>query len=1456
MSSTASSTFAITCPGCGQRLRFELAAGGPPRVRIHCAACDREFGVRRPGAPPMLAGGAEVAGTAGVATGTAGVAGAGGSAEDSRVAGTAAIAGAAASAGSAEAANPSATSGTAATGAAASAAGAAGTVLGGGAGVAAGMGVAAGASTGTTASAASGRPPTVIGIPVPPAGLPPADSVPPTHLSPRSPQAAAAVSRQPVFAPAAIVAGRYRVVRFLAQGGMGEVYEVDDLELRERVALKTVRPEVAGDSLAVERFRREIQMARKVTHPNVCRIFDVSYHRSAGAGTGLDGILLTMELLTGETLAQRLRNGGPLPTSEALPIARQICLGLEAAHQVGVIHRDLKPGNVVLVPARGGVRAVVTDFGLARLESGHDPGAPTLTTAGGGLVGTPAYLAPEQLEGGEITTAVDVYALGIVLYEMATGTVPFVGDSLLATAVKRLKEAPVSPRVHAPNLDRRWEAAILRCLEREPGARYASPLEVIATLTGTAAGEGLEAGAADSSRAASMGGAGGGPVPGSFPDGWGTHPSGASAGDPPAGAATSLPAAAAASAAAPSLPGVPLPGGDPPGATGFGATSNLGPGPPAASPLLAAAGLASAVPRPRRRLAAGALITLILASFAVAYYRFSAWRESRAEAEHRLGAPSAEVIPRRSVAVLGFKDLSGAGDAGWLSPALAEMLSTELGAGGALRIIAGEDVARVKLELKLGQPASLARDTLRRIRTLLGSDAVVLGSYLVVGGGAGARQIRLDLRLQDAQTGETTALTESGTEAGLFQLVAQAGERLRRELRAGGAAPSRPALAASPEAARLYSEGMQKLRLFDPVGARDLLAQAVAADPGSAAAHAGLAGAWAALGYDGKARTEAKAAFELSADLPAQERLLIEGRYRETTGDWGAAVDIYRRLYALFPDSLDHGLRLAAAQIAAGRPQEALATAATLRALPEPSRDDPRIDLSEATAAGARSDFQRQHAAAGRAAERAAALGASLLVAQARLLDCRALRNLGRADDALAACAAGQRLHAAAGDRSGVAEALTHSANVHFDRGDLPGARRLYEQALATYREIGSRGAEAGVLNNIAVVLRSQGELERARELYEQVLAIARELGSRDAEAYALNNLAGVMLRRGDLDGAAGLYQQSLAIRQELGDAAGVAYALDNLGVALRRRGDLAGARRRHDEALAIRRRTGQKIGEAASLDNLGSVLLDQGDLAGARRQFEAALATSRAIGSQTFSAYALFGLGEVLSRLGSLDDARRDHQAALGLRSGLGEKGTAAESRLALAELDLAAARAGAAPATPAAMAAIAAEAEAAAGELAHQAAADAEARALSLSAIAAGAAGDARRARAAIDRATALLQASPAAPASQDLRVRLTVAVRAASLMPASQERQAAAALAAARDDATRSGLLELRLEAELALAERARASGPPATARALAAVLLPEARAGGYALIDARAAALAANSAARPAPSARPR
>ncbi len=282
----------------------------------------------------------------------------------------------------------------------------------------------------------------------------------------------------PELADGEIIAGRYRVVRYLARGGMGEIYEAEDLELAERVALKTIRAQ-RRDAVAEERFKREIQLSRKVTHPNVCRIFDVGFHKR---DKGAQIVFLTMELLSGETLFDRIRREGALPIGDMMGVLRQISAGLTAAHAAGVVHRDLKSGNVMLVPQRdGAVRAVVTDFGLAHVLGGGEHGAHTLSGSGE-VVGTPGYMAPEQIEGGPLTARTDVYALGIVMYEMITGKLPFDGATPLSIAVKRLTTPAPSPRKLRPDLHPRFERAVLACLERDPASRPATARGVLELL--------------------------------------------------------------------------------------------------------------------------------------------------------------------------------------------------------------------------------------------------------------------------------------------------------------------------------------------------------------------------------------------------------------------------------------------------------------------------------------------------------------------------------------------------------------------------------------------------------------------------------------------------------------------------------------------------------------------------------------------------------------------------------------------------------------------------------------------------------------------------------------------------------------------------------------------------------------------------------------------------------------
>jgi tetratricopeptide (TPR) repeat protein len=285
-----------------------------------------------------------------------------------------------------------------------------------------------------------------------------------------------------VFSTGQIVSGRYRIVRFLGRGGMGEVYEGEDLELHEQVALKTLLPRIAADASMIARFKREIQLSRKISHPNVCRVFDLA-RDPADESSEAAITFLTMEFLAGETLEAILGREGRLSADGAVPLIDQMAEALGAAHRAGIIHRDFKPSNVMLVPNVDGLRAVVTDFGLARRVA---PTGETTATLTGKVMGTLDYMAPELLTGDAASVESDVYALGMVAYRILTGTLPFPNDTPLAGAILRAKVPVPSPRSLTPELDPACERAILRALDPDPARRFARTSHFMAAMRGGA----------------------------------------------------------------------------------------------------------------------------------------------------------------------------------------------------------------------------------------------------------------------------------------------------------------------------------------------------------------------------------------------------------------------------------------------------------------------------------------------------------------------------------------------------------------------------------------------------------------------------------------------------------------------------------------------------------------------------------------------------------------------------------------------------------------------------------------------------------------------------------------------------------------------------------------------------------------------------------------------------------
>src|SRR6266404_2030535 len=901
----------------------------------------------------------------------------------------------------------------------------------------------------------------------------------------------------------------YRIEEKIGAGGMGVVYRAHDEQLDRDVAIKVLPSRSLADETTQKRFRREALSLARLNHPNVATVHEF------GSQDGID--FLVTEYISGIAMDARLA-AGPLPVAEVFRLGLQMAQGLAVAHQQGVVHRDLKPGNLRLT--RDG-RLKILDFGLAQfMPQPSDLGLTVTVTKSQETTGTLPYMAPEQLRGEGADARCDVWAAGAVLYEMATGRRPFpqTNAPLLIDAILNRPFEPASRlNLEVPPV---LDEVIRKALAKDPSQRYQTGGELAVALelpvsTGTA------------------------PV---FP----------------------------------------------------------------------------ASPKRARPYLASALIVALLAVASAAYLFMHRKKDA---------GPAPTATRRRSIAVLGFKNLSGNPEKSWLSTALSEMMTTELSQGDQLRTIPGESVAQMRMSLAIPDADSYSQQTLNRIRQNLGSDDVVVGSYLPLGNGV----LRLDLRMQDAVAGETlVTVSEKGNESEIDTLVGKAGAELRAKL--GIAALSdeqsavvRTSLPSNPEAARLYAEGLQKLRLFDSLAARDLLQKSVALDPGYAPTCSALAQAWATLGYDDKAKEQARRALELSAKssgkFSREERLLIEGRAHEIVSDPPAAIENYRALWQFFPDRVDYGLFLIRAQINAGRGSDAESTLADVRRLAASDADAACIDLSDGNIAMSQSDFKRQQSSADRAANRGRAVGASLLVAEALQLEAIACERMGQSEKAIQLAAQARELFSSAGYRQGAARTLLMTADVLFDQGDFEGARKRVEEALPVFQEIGAQKSIRASRERIGNILYQQGKLQEAKTYYDQALRFDQSVHDPTSLASDYGNIANALDGLGDLTGALKMQQQALTAFNELGDRRGSSATLNNLGNLSLEMGNPDAARKYFDQALSLAQEITYRGGQPYPMSGLGDVLMVQGDLAGARKRYEQALAVCEEIKDEDFAA-------------------------------------------------------------------------------------------------------------------------------------------------------------------------------------------------------------------------------------------
>jgi eukaryotic-like serine/threonine-protein kinase len=916
----------------------------------------------------------------------------------------------------------------------------------------------------------------------------------------------------------AMVAGQtvshYRIVEKLGGGGMGIVYKARDTRLGRLVALKFLPVYFAADPTAIVRFQREARAASSLNHPSICTIYDI--------GEEAGRTFIAMEYLDGQTLKHFIKSK-PMESARLLQAAVQIAEALEVAHTQGIIHRDVKPANI-FVTQRSQVK--VLDFGLAKLaltrpriatgwaDSGLLGSSEEQLTTPGIAIGTIAYMSPEQARGEEVDIRTDLFSLGAVFYEMATGQPAFYGNTVAVVFDAILNRDPVSTMDLNPQLPDGLAHVIAKALQKDREQRYQSAADILSDLRAIEAGAQARAG---HGRALSKG------------KGWLT-----------------------------------------------------------------------ALKMSLTAIAFAGLIGPLL------YYYVVRNRQSHPVRETASSSALPNPKSRPSVAVLGFRNLSGRADKVWLSTALPEMLSTELAAGEKLRLISGEDIAHTQIDLALADTETFSKDTLAHMRTHMGSDLVVLGSYTVLSRKSN-ESIRLDLRVQNASAGETVAeVAASGTEDNLFNLVSQAGARLREKLGVEAVSPAdavnvRASLPDNPEAARLYAEGLAKLRVFDTLAARDLLQEAVAADPKYPLAHASLAGAWSALGYDAKAKAEATQAFQLSGKLRYEERLVVEGRYRSTILDYGKAIEVYRTLYTLFPDNLDYGLRLAEAQYNAGNWADSANTLETLQQLPAPLGTDPRIDLRMASAYS-HSDYTKALAADEQAIKKGLASGAKLLVARAYGNQCANLIEIGKINDGIAACQEAQRLYASAGDRNGIGKELNDMGYAELQQGNTAEAKRLWREAAQNFRELGNDEGVAAILANLAVTVYFEGNLAEAKELYREALPRYRKVEDSEGESETLGNLAALQTDEADLRAAEDTYQHAVALAQQTDNKHVMGYLLAGLGDVSLRQGNLRLARKSYEQSLEIRNRLGEKQTAAETRTYLAEVTIEEGHAADAEK--------------------------------------------------------------------------------------------------------------------------------------------------------------------------------------------------------------------------------------------------------------
>ena len=852
--------------------------------------------------------------------------------------------------------------------------------------------------------------------------------------------------------PGTMLGKRYEIVQLLGEGGMGAVYKAMDRELDRMVALKIIRPELAMHEEILARFKQELILARRITHKNVIRIFDLG---------DADGVkFITMEFIEGKDLNSLIKEKGRLSFEECADTMAQVCIALEAAHSEGVVHRDLKPQNI-MVDKTG--RVTVMDFGIARtMEQGG-------MTNTGALVGTPDYMSPEQVMGEKVDARSDLFTMGIIFYQLLVGKLPYSANTVQAAMYKRTREASRIPTDVDPTVPQMLSDITAKCMQLDPNLRYQSAQEIR---------EDIEAWRGGSTKRIDLPA----PVQEVKPAKW--------------------PKLALAGAAVMAL----LVGG------GFLGRKLLGPS----------------------------------------------------------TATSTPAAPVASLAILPFHNASGDQKLDWLGSSMAEMLSTDVGESASVRMISEARVGQVLKDLRITPQSELDQSTVTRVANHSNVDTIVWGHYAQFG-----EQIRIDATVLDVKTNHgKTVKVEAASEKDILpavdRLAAQIRESLavstslQKELKAQAFKPSTSSIAAL----RDYDNGLKQARQGNHVDAVKEFQGALQEDGSFALAYSKMAESYSQLGQDDDAEQAAQKAVSLSAQLPPQEKYLIEASHDSIVKDYPKAIQAYENLVKVSPDNTDYLFGLGMAYERTGTYDKAKELFKKVVQL-DPKRIEGLLALgrveieSDNVQAGIEQLTKAQAMAieVGDDAERAQ-------IAQALGV---AYYSIPRYDEALKSIQESLDIKRRLGLKKGIAESLDMMASIQDLTGKPDLALKNYSEALGLMRELGDKQGTADVLSDMGAFNLEHGKYDEALKLFKQSLQLQIDVHNDSSQGIVLTNIGNTYLAKGDFDNARTYFEQSLQVREKLKVPGYIADTLHNLAETSMKTGRFDQAQEQYLKALELR---------------------------------------------------------------------------------------------------------------------------------------------------------------------------------------------------------------------------------------------------------------------------------------------